>query len=207
MHQIIFSIGDRKVSYQANDSSVAASWINHWYSVDPVSNTHRQFGPQTLAQQGDYLKLTTWIAQPEDHQLTPVHSYQWPLFQQQHRHGDLTMGWHSHLPELRRVYHLRDVAAVRQGLFETVTAITPEISLHFGDDPAQADFFHLKRDILWWLYENDLVGHIPRMSFELLCHGDPVIGRLFHPHWSEVKQLLLQGERITEMRIYPLACF
>jgi len=119
----------------------------------------------------------------------------------------MVMGWHSVRPELRYLYGLRDLDSVRKGDFSRVTAITPEITLHFGEDPRQPRIWNLDKEILWWLYENDCIDSVPKLGFEISCHGNPIIARLLYPKVDYVLKNLGPEDRITSIQIVPPACF
>jgi hypothetical protein len=207
MNIITVILGPHKLTYQLYDSSLAASWVNHWYRVNPRDNLHTGFGPQVRKTAEQYLSITTWIDQPEGYQQTPVHSYQWRWFREQSNSGDLVMGWHSADPELRHLYRLRDVDSVRRGGLRVVDSITPEIQLHFGEIPGQPKSYNLDREILWWLYENDLVDCLPRQGFEILCHANPIIAKLIDPTVDYLLKNISTDDRITSIQVYPPACF
>lgn len=207
MNLITVTVGQHRLIYKLHDTSLAASWVNHWYSVDPVTNTHRQFGPQRMDRRDQYLSIATWIKQPGDHPATPVHRYQWPCFRQQWEGGDLVMGWHSASPQLRYLYSMRDIDAVKNGQLARVDSITPAIQLYFGEDKSQPRVWNLDREILWWLYEHDLVDRVPHLGFEITCHADPIIGKLIDPKHHQVLEMIKPGDQITSIQIYPPACF
>jgi hypothetical protein len=207
MNLIFVTIGSHRLTYRLHNTSLAASWVNHWYSIDPRTNTHRRFGPQRMDYKERFICLTTWIDQPSECQQTPVHSYQWPSFREQWESGDMVMGWHSSLPELRQLHALRDVESVRAGKIAVVDQITPEIKLLFGEDKTPQRVWNHDKRILWWLYENDLLAEIPHMGFEITCHADPIIARLIDPKPYQVLEMIKPGDQITEIKIYPPACF
>lgn len=208
MNYILVNVGKWELYYKLNNSSLAASWVNHWYRVSPVTNTHRKFGPQRWEKGERHVSMTTWIDQPQHIEPTAIHSYQWRYFQEPWSSGDMVMGWHSSLPELRQLHALRDVDSVKKSALSVVNSITPEIRIHFGDNPQKAQSEDYPRRVLWWLYENQLLDHVPHMGFELLCHQDPIIAKLVYPDSYHVRNIFMSGQHeITQIRIQPPACF
>jgi hypothetical protein len=202
-HLVKIRIGGLDLIYHVIKDPITVSWVNNLYIADHRGHWGDLRGYQ-MTDHPSHKTVSFWINRPAEVAPIKVQPQDWFYWNYWDiRSGDMLMGLHTRKPLLRHLVAINDLERIRLGQCYVPREITTEICLYFGKPQDLRDNWEIKKELLWYLYEHDLVDAVPRLGFEIQYHGWPILGRLVSHDPEEVRQLISPMDTATSVTITP----